>query len=117
MAIGKILLFLHADSVPPQDALRLIEKPVADDRVVGGTFEPRFAERDWRLGIISGINRLRYRLTHNYYGDQGIFVRPAVFRQLGGFPPRRVLEDLEFTRRLKRPWPLWQTTRRRLLCG
>jgi len=117
VAIGKILLFLHADSVPPQDALRLIEKPVADDRVVGGAFEPRFAERDWRLGIISGINRLRYRLTHNYYGDQGIFVRPAVFRQLGGFPPRRVLEDLEFTRRLKRPWPLWQTTRRRLLCG
>jgi len=101
-ASGKILFFLHADSVPPQDALRLIQDVVADDRVVGGAFEHRFTERDWRLGIISGINRLRYRLTRNYYGDQGIFVRAAVFRQLGGFPPRRLLEDLEFTRRLKR---------------
>jgi len=101
VASGKILFFLHADSVPPQDALKLIQDVVVDDRVVGGAFEHRFAERDWRLGIISGINRLRYRLTRNFYGDQGIFVRAPVFRQLGGFPPRRLLEDLEFTRRLK----------------
>jgi rSAM/selenodomain-associated transferase 2 len=100
-ASGKILFFLHADSVPPQVALKLIEDVVTDDRVVGGAFEHRFAERDWRLGIISGINRLRYRLTRNYYGDQGIFVRAPIFRQLGGFAPRRLMEDLEFTRRLK----------------
>ncbi len=101
-AIGEILFFLHADSVPPPDALRLIERAMADDRVVGGAFAHRFAEGDWRLALISGINRLRYRLTRNYYGDQGIFVRTAVFRRLGGYPPRRVLEDLEFSRRLKR---------------
>lgn len=102
VASGDILLFLHADSVPPADALRLMEEIAADSRVVGGAFEHRFAERDWRLGVISGINRLRYRLTRNYYGDQGIFVRGPIFRQLGGFPPRRLLEDLAFTRRLKR---------------
>ncbi len=101
-AIGEILFFLHADSVPPPDAVRLIEGAMADDRVVGGAFAHRFAERDWRLALISGVNRLRYRLTRNYYGDQGIFVRAAVFRRLGGYPPRRVLEDLEFSRRLRR---------------
>jgi rSAM/selenodomain-associated transferase 2 len=101
-ASGEVLFFLHADSVPPADAPRLIERAMADDSVVGGAFEHRFADREWRLALISGINRLRYRLTRNYYGDQGIFVRAAVFRRLGGYPPRRLLEDLEFSRRLKR---------------
>jgi rSAM/selenodomain-associated transferase 2 len=101
-ASGEILFFLHADSVPPPDALHLIEQAMADERVVGGAFEHCFAERDWRLRIISAINRLRYRLTRNYYGDQGIFVRAGVFRRLGGYPPRRLMEDLEFSRRLNR---------------
>jgi rSAM/selenodomain-associated transferase 2 len=100
-ASGEALFFLHADSAPPPDALRLIEGAMSDDHVVGGAFEHRFAECDWRLGIISRINRLRYRLTRNYYGDQGIFVRAAVFRRLGGYPPRRLMEDLAFTQRLK----------------
>ena len=101
-ASGEILLFLHADSAPPLNALPLMERVLADGRVVGGAFEHRFTEQDWRLGIISGINRLRYRLTNNYYGDQGIFVRAAVFRQLGGYRPLRLLEDLDLARRLKR---------------
>jgi len=100
-AAGEILFFLHADSAPPPDALRLIEQAMADEHVVGGAFEHRFAERDWRLGVISGINRIRYRLTHNYYGDQGIFVRAAVFRRLGGYPSCRLLEDLAFSQHLK----------------
>ncbi len=101
-ASGEFLFCLHADSVPPPDALHLIEEAMADDHVVGGAFEHRFAERDWRLRIISAINRLRYRLTRNYYGDQGIFVRAGVFRQLGGYPRRRLMEDLAFSQRLKR---------------
>lgn len=101
-ASGEILFFLHADSAPPLNALRLMESALADGRVVGGAFEHRFTERDWRLGIISGMNRLRYRFTRNYYGDQGIFVRTVIFRQLGGYRPLRLLEDLDLTRRLKR---------------
>jgi glycosyltransferase involved in cell wall biosynthesis len=101
-ASGEVLFFVHADSAPPRDALGLMVAVFSDNRVVGGAFAHRFAEPDWRLQIISGINRLRYRLTRNYYGDQGIFVRAATFRQLGGYRPLRLLEDLDFSRRLKR---------------
>jgi len=101
VASGETLFFLHADSAPPPEALHLIEVAMSDERVVGGAFEHRFAERDWRLGLISGINRLRYRVTRNYYGDQGIFVRAPVFRRLGGYPSRRLLEDLAFSQHLK----------------
>jgi hypothetical protein len=77
-------------------------RALSDDRVVGGAFAHRFAEPAWSLRVISWINRIRYQLTHNYYGDQGIFVRASVFRQLGGYKDVRIMEDLDFTQRLKR---------------
>ncbi|HLF49664.1 MAG TPA: glycosyltransferase [Methylomirabilota bacterium] len=101
-AQGDILFFLHADSFPPANALPLIDHAVSDGRVVGGAFEHLFAEPGWSLRTITWINRIRYRLTRNYYGDQGIFVRAAAFRQLGGYRDLSLMEDLDFSHRLKR---------------
>ncbi len=101
-ARGDVLFFLHADSFPPPDALAQIVQTLADPRAVGGAFEHRFAERVWSLRVISWINRIRYRLTRNYYGDQGIFVRAAAFRAVGGYPDLALLEDLVLSRRLRR---------------
>jgi len=105
IARGDTLLFLHADSLLPLNAWALIGAALRSPDVVGGAFEHRFIERDWRLSIISAINRVRYRLTRNYYGDQGIFVRTEVFHQLGGFRPLSLMEDLDFSQRLKRIGP------------
>jgi len=98
---GEVLFFLHADSVPPPDALARIAAALADPRVVGGAFEHRFAEPAWSLRAINLVNRIRYRLTRNWYGDQGIFVRAEVFRALGGYRDLRLMEDLDFSQRLK----------------
>jgi rSAM/selenodomain-associated transferase 2 len=106
-ARAEVLWFLHADSLPPVQALKLIMQALLPKRVVGGAFAHRFAESVWSLHVINWINRLRYRLTHNYYGDQGLFVRTAVFRQMGGYRPLQVMEDLDFSQRLKR---IGQTT-------
>jgi rSAM/selenodomain-associated transferase 2 len=100
-ARGDVLFFLHADSFPPPDALALITRALADPGAVGGAFEHRFAEPVWSLRAITWINRVRYRLTRNYYGDQGQFVRAPVFRALGGYRPLRLMEDLDFAQRLK----------------
>jgi hypothetical protein len=35
------------------------------------------------------------------YGDQGIFVRAAIFWELGGFAEMGIMEDFEFVGRLK----------------
>lgn len=102
VARGDVLFFLHADSFPPWNALALIERALADPRAVGGAFEHLFAEPSVSLGLITSINRVRYRLTRNYYGDQGIFVRAAVFRELGGYKDLDLLEDLDFAQRLRR---------------
>jgi len=101
-ARGAILFFLHADSLPPRDALARIEAALADPRAAGGAFEHLFTEPVWSLRAITYINRARYRLTRNYYGDQGIFVRAAVFRAMGGYRDLALMEDLDFTQRLRR---------------
>ncbi len=101
-ARGDVFFFVHADSFPPATYAADIEVALADPRVVGGAFAHRFLERAWGLRAVSWINRRRYWLTRNYYGDQGIFVRREVFERIGGFPPRRLMEDLAFSQRLKR---------------
>lgn len=101
-ARGEILFFLHADSFPPPGALALIARALADPRAVGGAFEHCFAEPVWSLRAITWINRVRYRITRNYYGDQGIFVRATVFRALGGYRDLAIMEDLDLSQRLKR---------------
>jgi rSAM/selenodomain-associated transferase 2 len=124
LARGEVLWFLHADSRPPRDAPALIARVLADHRVVGGAFAHRFSERTWSLSAINAINRARYRLTRNYYGDQGIFVRASVFRELGGYPDLALMEDLTLSQCLKRrgrtaliPTPLYTSGRRFLARG
>lgn len=101
-ATGDILFFLHADSLPPPDAIASIVRALADETVIGGAFEHQFDECAWSLRAISLMNRVRYRLTRNYYGDQGMFVRAETFRQLGGFKDCALMEDLDLSQRLKR---------------
>ena len=69
------------------------------------------------------INRVRYRLWPWYYGDQGVFVRASVFRRVGGYPARRLLESSDLCRALGRCGRLvlihkpLRTSPRRFLAG
>lgn len=120
---GDVFFFLHADSFPPLNALAEIQRVLRDNQILGGAFEHRFAETVWSLRLISWINRRRYFLTRNYYGDQGIFVRARIFREIGGYRDL-FMEDLDFSQRLKRlgrtkviPSPLITSGRRFLMWG
>ena len=104
-ARGAVLLFVHADTLPPADYPAAIEAALADPAVVGGAFDFEFRERAWQLAAISALNRLRCRLTGNFYGDQGIFVRRTVFDRIGGFPRRQLFEDLLFSQAMRRLGP------------
>jgi rSAM/selenodomain-associated transferase 2 len=101
-ARGATLLFLHADTLLPTGWAAAVEQALADPAIVGGAFDFEFRERAWQLAAIAAINRLRTRLTGNFYGDQAIFVRRAVFERLGGFPRRQLFEDLLFSQAMRR---------------
>ena len=60
----------------------------------------QFSGDDWRLKLISFLNNFRCIEAGIIYGDQALFVRRALFGQLGGFPNRPILEDVAFCERL-----------------
>src|SRR5581483_5432224 len=97
-----VLLCLDADTQVPRGYDRLIERALRDPHVVGGAFEFALDGPEFGLRVIELINRVRYRIWPLYYGDQGIFVRSSVFRLVGGYPERRILEASDFCRRLHR---------------
>lgn len=99
---GDILLFLHADTLLPQEARSAIEDALTDPACVGGRFDVRFDRNQGLSRLISRLMNLRSRRTGIATGDQAIFVRRQVFDQLGGFADIPLMEDVDFSRRLKR---------------
>jgi rSAM/selenodomain-associated transferase 2 len=101
-AQGDVLLFLHADTVLPPGTQAAVREALADPGVVGGRFDVRFDCKRPIFRIIATLMNLRSRLSGISTGDQAIFVRRHAFATLGGYPDIPLMEDIEFTRRLKR---------------
>ena len=100
---GEILLFLHADTQLPDDAKTMIETTLANQRMVGGRFDVRFDRPSMWGSIISRMMmNWRSRLSGIATGDQALFVRRHIFEQIGGFADMPLMEDIDFSRRLKR---------------
>ncbi len=99
---GDVLVFLHADTILPAGARQAIEAAVADPGVTGGRFDVTFDRTSGWARLIGALMNLRSRLTGISTGDQAIFVRRDVFDRLGGFADIPLMEDIEFTGRLRR---------------
>lgn len=95
---GDILLFLHADTLLPNNAFREIRKRMKDDTVAGGSFYIAFDADTFILKGVSFITRFNFRLFR--FGDQGIFARRDVFQTLHGYKEISIMEDYDFYKRL-----------------
>ena len=99
---GDVLLFLHADTLLPEDAPVLIEKAVVKDGAKAGAFDLGIRSEKSGYRLIEKMVWLRTRLTRIPYGDQAIFVERKFFERLGGYAPIVLMEDVELMRRIKR---------------
>jgi len=99
---GETLLFLHADTKLPPDALVRIRETLRDPTVAGGAFDLAIDSPRRAFRLIERVASLRTRLTRIPYGDQAIFLRSSWFRSLGGYREIPIMEDVELMRRLKR---------------
>ena len=100
-ARGETLLFLHADTRLPQDALTLITTALADPTVCGGNFSLQFGGNTHAARVLTGLYPF-LRFGGMCYGDSAIFVRRTVFEQLGGYRNVPLFEDVDLYKRLKR---------------
>lgn len=101
-ARGDVLLFLHADTRLPRDFAAAIAEAMADPRVVGGRFDVRLVPSSPLLALVAALMNTRSRLSRIATGDQAIFVRRAIFAAIGGYAPLPLMEDIAFSRGLKR---------------
>lgn len=101
-AQGKVLLFLHADCILPDNAFRLIRETLDEDNVMAGAFDIRINDPGFSFRIIENAANLRSRAAALIYGDQGMFLRKAVFENSGGYADIPLMEDIEISLRLKR---------------
>ncbi|CAN5875470.1 TIGR04283 family arsenosugar biosynthesis glycosyltransferase [soil metagenome] len=98
-ATSDVLLFLHADVVPPQDLTEQITDALGDG-VIGGNFRLSYPQGGllgcW-LELLAPLNRRRKR----YYGDSGLFARRDAYEAFGGFPAIPIMEDMIFVKRME----------------
>ena len=100
-SIGDVLIFQHCDTCLDDTHLEAIQSALADPRTVGGAFFRKFDGRHPRLMWLESVARFLTRHGGTLYGDQSIFVRREVFERLGGFAKIPLMEDVEFSRRLR----------------
>ena len=101
-ASGEILIFLHADTRLPSNALRIITEVLQGHQIVGGAFSLQIDSDKLLLRMTALFSTLRSRMTRAPYGDQVIFLRKTIFDAIGGYQEIPIMEDVELMRRIKK---------------
>jgi len=102
-ASGDVLIFLHADTYLPENALALIEQQLGDKQ--WGRFDIRLSDGHFMFKIIAWMMNRRSRLTGIATGDQVIFVTKQAFAAVGQYPEIALMEDIALSKALKKVGP------------
>ncbi len=102
VSTGSILLFLHADTRLPNDALMRILQTLEHDCISGGAFKLDFDRISPLIRAFLFVQHARGALTRVPYGDQAIFIRKEVFDELGGYEPIPLFEDVDLMKRMRK---------------
>ena len=118
-ARGSLLCFHHADSELGPEHLAALAAAARTDGIAGGAFHRQFDDRHFWMKRWEKLVRRISAAAAPLFGDQSIFVKANVFQQMGGFADIPLMEDVEFSRRLRRMGrialldpPVWSSPRR-----
>jgi glycosyltransferase involved in cell wall biosynthesis len=105
-AKGDILFFVHADMTLAPDTLSAINEKIYTQGNDGGGFKNIFSTKNdkiKRLGRILNLRPVNREQPDKliFYGDNGLFVRKSVFNEMHGFKEIPIMEDYDFSFRMK----------------
>jgi len=102
VASGEVYMFLHADTLLPVNSDNFVEKAMVKTKRKWGRFNIKLSGKGITLRLIGWLMNLRSRLTGIATGDQCIFVEAETFKQIGGFKNIPLMEDIAFSKALKK---------------
>ena len=102
MASGDILLFLHADTRLPDNALQKVSSVMEQEQYIAGAFDLETDSNNLAIRIIARTAIWRSRLTRIPYGDQAIFIQKNYFHKIGRYKDIPLMEDVELMQRIKK---------------
>jgi rSAM/selenodomain-associated transferase 2 len=103
-ASGNVLIFLHADTSLPENALQLIQQKLNSSRK-WGRFDIQLSGKHFMLKVIAQMMNWRSRLTGIATGDQVIFVTRQAFEKAGQYPEINLMEDIAICKALRKISP------------
>jgi len=103
-ASGNVLIFLHADTSLPENALQLIQQKLNSSRK-WGRFDIQLSGKHFMLKVIAQMMIWRSRLTGIATGDQVIFVTRQAFEKAGQYPEINLMEDIAICKALRKISP------------
>jgi len=101
-AAGHVLVFLHADTLLPENFSYQIVSALNQNGVASGAFRLTIDSTRAGIRIIERMANLRSRFLRLPYGDQALFMKKSLFEKIGGFAEMPIMEDFILVRRLKR---------------
>ncbi|MEA5113671.1 MAG: TIGR04283 family arsenosugar biosynthesis glycosyltransferase [Geobacteraceae bacterium] len=101
IAVGEVLLMLHADTLLPGNAISSIRDAVSCT-ADWGAFRLGIDDQSLGFRIIERTVDLRCKLFRLPYGDQAIFVTRKALNKAGGIPAIPIMEDVELALCLNR---------------
>lgn len=97
------LLFLHADTTLSSGWVQAARTFMTEANASrAGYFHLRYDSADRRARRIERLANWRSRALGLPYGDQGLLIARAFYREIGGYRPMPLMEDVDFVRRIGR---------------
>jgi rSAM/selenodomain-associated transferase 2 len=101
VASGDVVLFLHADTLLPENVAEIISDVYVGENF-WGRFDVRLSNEKYVYRLIECMMNMRSSLTSIVTGDQAMFFEKNLFDRIGGFPEIALMEDVEISRQLKK---------------
>jgi GT2 family glycosyltransferase len=102
IARGDVILFHHADTELRAEHIESVQKAALKPRFTSGAFYRRFDPAQKRRAWMEPFVRFYNRHFGALYGDQSLFISREHFVRTGGFQEIALMEDVEYTRRLRK---------------
>ena len=99
-ASSEWLLFLHADTRLEEEAFEALLEALSDEPD-WGWFDVRIEGKHPLLRLTAAMMNARAGLTKVATGDQGLFIKKALFDAVEGFPDMPLMEDVALSKVLR----------------